>query len=164
MDHDKTERPKGLGPRNARPGAAADLPPQDPVQDTATADIDPTTSVAEEDDEVLLPDLAELPDPAISTTLARLFRFLPEDGDGDAAGDAAVRAIVARERPLASLDEAIGELVACVAELYDLTAPMRYKVESLKRDAPKVGRNDPCPCGSGRKFKQCHGAAPSAAR
>lgn len=22
-----------------------------------------------------------------------------------------------------------------------------------------VGRNDPCPCGSGRKFKKCHGAA-----
>jgi preprotein translocase subunit SecA len=26
------------------------------------------------------------------------------------------------------------------------------------RDMPKVGRNDPCPCGSGKKFKQCHGA------
>ena len=25
------------------------------------------------------------------------------------------------------------------------------------RDEPKVGRNDPCPCGSGKKFKQCHG-------
>jgi preprotein translocase subunit SecA len=25
------------------------------------------------------------------------------------------------------------------------------------RDAPKLGRNDPCPCGSGKKFKQCHG-------
>jgi preprotein translocase subunit SecA len=23
--------------------------------------------------------------------------------------------------------------------------------------APKIGRNDPCPCGSGKKFKQCHG-------
>jgi len=22
---------------------------------------------------------------------------------------------------------------------------------------PKIGRNDPCPCGSGKKFKQCHG-------
>jgi preprotein translocase subunit SecA len=27
----------------------------------------------------------------------------------------------------------------------------------LKREAPKVGRNDPCPCGSGKKFKRCHG-------
>jgi len=26
--------------------------------------------------------------------------------------------------------------------------------------APKVGRNDPCPCGSGRKFKKCCGASP----
>ncbi|MGH7962905.1 MAG: SEC-C metal-binding domain-containing protein, partial [Candidatus Binatia bacterium] len=26
-----------------------------------------------------------------------------------------------------------------------------------KRDAPKVGRNDPCPCGSGKKYKKCHG-------
>ncbi len=28
----------------------------------------------------------------------------------------------------------------------------------MVRDAPKVGRNDPCPCGSGKKYKQCHGA------
>jgi preprotein translocase subunit SecA len=27
----------------------------------------------------------------------------------------------------------------------------------VTRDQPKVGRNDPCPCGSGKKFKQCHG-------
>ena len=24
-------------------------------------------------------------------------------------------------------------------------------------DLPKVGRNDPCPCGSGKKYKACHG-------
>ena len=29
--------------------------------------------------------------------------------------------------------------------------------QPLTREAPKVGRNDPCPCGSGKKFKQCHG-------
>ncbi|MFW5426476.1 MAG: SEC-C metal-binding domain-containing protein, partial [Methylophagaceae bacterium] len=28
----------------------------------------------------------------------------------------------------------------------------------VTRDGKKVGRNDPCPCGSGKKFKQCHGA------
>jgi preprotein translocase subunit SecA len=27
----------------------------------------------------------------------------------------------------------------------------------VKRDTPKVGRNDPCPCGSGKKYKNCHG-------
>jgi preprotein translocase subunit SecA len=31
----------------------------------------------------------------------------------------------------------------------------------VNRDA-KIGRNDPCPCGSGKKYKKCHGAAASA--
>ncbi|XZG68754.1 UPF0149 family protein [Chitinibacteraceae bacterium HSL-7] len=31
-------------------------------------------------------------------------------------------------------------------------------VETVRNDEPKVGRNDPCPCGSGKKFKKCHGA------
>ena len=33
------------------------------------------------------------------------------------------------------------------------------KVETFRREAPKVGRNDPCPCGSGKKFKRCCGKA-----
>jgi preprotein translocase subunit SecA len=32
------------------------------------------------------------------------------------------------------------------------------EVHTIRRDAPKVGRNDPCPCGSGKKYKKCHGA------
>ena len=32
------------------------------------------------------------------------------------------------------------------------------RVRTIRRDEPKVGRNDPCPCGSGRKYKKCHGA------
>ncbi|MBQ2747516.1 MAG: preprotein translocase subunit SecA, partial [Firmicutes bacterium] len=31
----------------------------------------------------------------------------------------------------------------------------RRKPETVRRDAPKVGRNDPCPCGSGKKYKHC---------
>jgi preprotein translocase subunit SecA len=30
--------------------------------------------------------------------------------------------------------------------------------ETVKRTVPKVGRNEPCPCGSGKKYKKCHGA------
>jgi len=30
-------------------------------------------------------------------------------------------------------------------------------VNPLQRDEPKIGRNDPCPCGSGKKYKHCHG-------
>jgi preprotein translocase subunit SecA len=35
----------------------------------------------------------------------------------------------------------------------------RVTVQPVRRDGPKIGRNDPCPCGSGQKFKKCHGAA-----
>lgn len=31
------------------------------------------------------------------------------------------------------------------------------EVNTFRRDVPKVGRNDPCPCGSGKKYKQCCG-------
>ncbi len=32
------------------------------------------------------------------------------------------------------------------------------QARTIKRTQPKVGRNDPCPCGSGKKYKKCHGA------
>jgi preprotein translocase subunit SecA len=31
-------------------------------------------------------------------------------------------------------------------------------VQTVRRESPKVGRNDPCPCGSGKKYKKCCGA------
>jgi len=31
------------------------------------------------------------------------------------------------------------------------------QMRTFKREIPKVGRNDPCPCGSGKKYKKCHG-------
>ncbi len=36
-------------------------------------------------------------------------------------------------------------------------APQSEPIETFKRQAAKVGRNQPCPCGSGKKYKQCHG-------
>ena len=35
--------------------------------------------------------------------------------------------------------------------------PTEAPVQPFVREGEKVGRNDPCPCGSGRKYKQCHG-------
>jgi len=32
------------------------------------------------------------------------------------------------------------------------------KVKTIRKEEPKVGRNDPCPCGSGKKYKKCHGS------
>jgi len=37
------------------------------------------------------------------------------------------------------------------------------KPKAAVRTGPKVGRNDPCPCGSGKKYKKCHGAGDQAA-
>jgi preprotein translocase subunit SecA len=31
------------------------------------------------------------------------------------------------------------------------------KVQPFTRPGQKIGRNDPCPCGSGKKYKHCHG-------
>ncbi|MDP3135697.1 MAG: SEC-C metal-binding domain-containing protein, partial [Burkholderiaceae bacterium] len=36
-------------------------------------------------------------------------------------------------------------------------APDAEKLQPFVRDGQKIGRNDPCPCGSGKKYKQCHG-------
>jgi len=36
--------------------------------------------------------------------------------------------------------------------------PLGTLREPIVREGAKVGRNDPCPCGSGRKYKKCHGA------
>jgi preprotein translocase subunit SecA len=36
-------------------------------------------------------------------------------------------------------------------------APAEVAVKTIVRDQPKIGRNDPCPCGSGKKYKKCHG-------
>jgi preprotein translocase subunit SecA len=37
------------------------------------------------------------------------------------------------------------------------TGPTESVVEPIHNRLPKVGRNDPCPCGSGKKYKKCHG-------
>jgi len=45
---------------------------------------------------------------------------------------------------------------------FQLSAPAKTsrptKPTTVERSTPKVGRNDPCPCGSGKKYKRCHGA------
>jgi uncharacterized protein len=45
-----------------------------------------------------------------------------------------------------------------VEEAYRYWFDSRVNRVPQKREGGKVGRNDPCPCGSGRKYKACHGA------
>ena len=42
-------------------------------------------------------------------------------------------------------------------ETLTLPEPTDPKAQPFKRFGDKIGRNDPCPCGSGKKYKQCHG-------
>jgi uncharacterized protein len=50
------------------------------------------------------------------------------------------------------------DLPQAVADIYRFWAAKRG-TKTIRRDDPKVGRNDPCPCGSGKKFKQCCGVS-----
>ena len=51
------------------------------------------------------------------------------------------------------------EIEANLPAIYKFWVPLRKgPVQTLKRDEPKVGRNDDCPCGSGKKYKKCCGA------
>ena len=50
-----------------------------------------------------------------------------------------------------------GTGVNYVPEETEQRSAPRSTVQTQYRDEPKIGRNDPCPCGSGKKYKQCHG-------
>jgi len=102
----------------------------------------------------LFPALEELDDDAVNLALARIYRHLPPESDEQRELQAALDA----DLPLASADDAIDDLIAAVADVADFTRELRFQVDTVRRQAPKVGRNDPCPCGSGRKYKRCHGA------
>jgi uncharacterized protein len=79
-------------------------------------------------------------------------------------GDAKLLALESGEEWMSEEDEA--KLASDVRENFatHLLDVRHYWFEkaipqTVKRESPKVGRNDPCPCGSGRKYKNCHGAA-----
>ena len=46
----------------------------------------------------------------------------------------------------------------CVIGIRDYWLPHRKAASTFRRETEKVGRNDPCPCGSGKKYKKCCGS------
>ncbi len=90
-------------------------------------------------------------------------QLLMQQADDEAAGKTAAGQPAADLAPVDAdrQEEAVDQMLGGVMDLYDLMAAERARqqapAEPIRRDAPKVGRNDPCPCGSGRKFKACHG-------
>ena len=52
-----------------------------------------------------------------------------------------------------SPDITVNQVINNVTNEINITS----NVTTYKREEPKVGRNEPCPCGSGKKYKKCHG-------
>jgi len=95
-------------------------------------------------------------DEALAGHVACILRHLPANPDADAADMQnynELQQLIDGEAPLADLDEAIADLSLLVMDAAAVTRPSHPQT----RTSPKVGRNDPCPCGSGRKYKTCHG-------
>jgi preprotein translocase subunit SecA len=65
--------------------------------------------------------------------------------------------------PSAAASSPFGAIRSAAAAVAEPPRPARSGgddvIRQVKRDEPKVGRNDPCPCGSGKKYKKCHGAS-----
>jgi preprotein translocase subunit SecA len=92
----------------------------------------------------------------------RLTGFDPgtEGGDGAAVPGGGPAGGPAFARATASKADATN--IGLTSAAADQEAAMRKQGEAgqpqtIRRETPKVGRNDPCPCGSGKKYKQCHG-------
>ena len=97
--------------------------------------------------------LMEHPEDAVHIAMSRILRHLPPETDED-------RALVAEldeQVPLRDDTHAIEDTVEAAVTLWNLTAQERTAVRTIQREGAKLGRNDPCHCGSGKKFKQCHG-------
>jgi len=91
--------------------------------------------------------------PGVPDLLDSIWRHLPEQDETQQAMTKALD----EEHPLNSLDAGIEALVFDIVDLAEIAVQQR-KTQTVVREQPKVGRNDPCPCGSGRKYKQCHGS------
>lgn len=67
---------------------------------------------------------------------------------------------IADEEDVKMQQECADTLPGAVSAIYHFFLSRRRATPApIKREAPKVGRNDLCPCGSGKKFKQCCGGA-----
>jgi len=67
------------------------------------------------------------------------------------------------QKRLAMQRRAMQRITETHADAGDGEEKPRPKQETVVRAQPKVGRNDPCPCGSGKKYKKCHGATEATA-
>ena len=67
-----------------------------------------------------------------------------------------------RKRPRRTIESGGGTAPAAAAADGNGAPAQGEGARPVRRHEPKVGRNDPCPCGSGKKYKKCHGAVVAA--
>ena len=84
----------------------------------------------------------------------RLFPLMLLTGEAEAAAREHGEAWPEGEERAQMENDCEEELPQAIADIYRFWAAKRG-TKTIRREAPKVGRNDPCPCGSGKKFKQC---------
>jgi preprotein translocase subunit SecA len=70
--------------------------------------------------------------------------------------DGYFKQIASHENYIARQEAAIAYREQLSQAGYQVVKKAKGKGVELRRDMAKVGRNDPCPCGSGKKYKQCH--------
>lgn len=68
-----------------------------------------------------------------------------------------VQAVEQQRRQSSNMQFEHAETSALTASADDAGEQSREQEKPFVREGKKVGRNDPCPCGSGKKYKQCHG-------
>jgi preprotein translocase subunit SecA len=99
-----------------------------------------------------------------------LWRLMPMAGEGMEGAAVPVRpaprrpspATMTLNSPSAAASSPFGAIRGGGTAVAEPPRPSRTGgddvVRQVKRDEPKIGRNDPCYCGSGKKYKKCHGA------
>ncbi len=84
-------------------------------------------------------------------------RHVEGGGEADQEGRVEFRATY-REKGVPRAHHEVGHFARVEGRWYYVDGKL-VPPETQRRAAPKVGRNDPCPCGSGKKYKKCCGAA-----
>jgi preprotein translocase subunit SecA len=99
-----------------------------------------------------------------SNVLAKTFEFRPQRTEDIAAMEAEAEARHQHELEAAIArhpgedDDGAVDPAAALARMRESAQSVPQRAQPTSA-APKIGRNDLCPCGSGKKFKKCHGAA-----
>jgi preprotein translocase subunit SecA len=101
-------------------------------------------------------ELAAPPQPAPPPVMIASQPGVADDGNGSAPAPAAAPNLATDDRAQRAVAAAAG--VKAPPKNLRTNQPLDGGGGTTVRTAQKVGRNEPCPCGSGKKYKKCHGA------